>query len=179
MTSIGLRIRFSRRLFGPFACATLALSTDITQPTAQELQETIAFTPPQLYLTSDSIPKKGHIEKTRDQTEGKVSFRECTAAKSVLVEEKTLKAIGGTCDPRRGPWTISTGRIESIGNDGSVQIQAIDYKKFRVSAEDWKKTSTVDFSVGDFVGFKLLRGEQKPMEIYAIAPRRAGKDNGR
>jgi hypothetical protein len=129
---------------------------------------------PQLYLTNDTVPRKGYIEQGSKTGDDKVAFRICGTSERIIVPLVNLKETVGTCT-LGCLWCV--GRIVKFNLDGSVQIEALDRQTVDVSAEDWKKgfkwpphdaddNQPLVPKVGDFVGGDVARN--RPGSLYLI-----------
>jgi hypothetical protein len=136
--------------------------------------DTIAQSPPskqpQLYLTNDTVPKKGYIEQGSKSVDGKIAFRVCDTSEQITVQQSNLKATAGTCTVDC-VWCVA--KIVGFNPDGSVQIEALDRQTVAVTAKDWKKgfasetyEAAITAKVGDFVGGVA---QNRPGSLYVIA----------
>ena len=95
---------------------------------------------PQLYLTNDTFPKKGYIEKSDSNNDDRVAFRVCATAEQIPVTKSSLKPIQGTCSDPNLPWNnVLTGAITAVRADGSIEIETVDKKTFSMTREEWEK----------------------------------------
>jgi hypothetical protein len=125
------RRSYSRRRSTHLAFAVIWLVASGINAVAQS----VTSNPPQLYLTSDDVPRKGYLEQQDSKRDdGRVSFRVCGTSVRIYVEPKKLIKTGGTCT-ERGPIFI----VKAVNPDGSVLLEAQDQQTKNLTAVEWDK----------------------------------------
>jgi hypothetical protein len=161
------RLRQASLAFAAIGIAAACTNSRAQAPSAQA---------PQLYLTNDTFPKKGYIEKS-DGNGDQVAFRVCATAEQIAIAKNNLQPIQGTCTDPRLPWNVLTGAITAVRPDGSVEIETLDKKTISMTMDEWERgfklqshklqfnTKTPSPKIGQVIGGTI---RDAPSDLYVI-----------
>jgi hypothetical protein len=153
-------MKWNSRAFGAaaFIAAANWLSPGIS-PAAENVQ---------LYLTPDTVPKKGYVDSSQAGTDEKVAFRECESQPKdpvVWLDPKSLKPITGTCDTL---WALWGGTVTDISKSG-IKVRTAGNVDLNITSTGWTEAFGNDRTkwakVGDTVGGYDF---ENPTELFRI-----------
>lgn len=141
------------------SCAAAVLTAALCRPIALQAETP----PPQLYLTSDLVPRKGYVDESQGtKADGSVAFRECDSSPTdtAWLKKNALTPVAGTCDKTYVLWV---GTVKKT-TDASVTVQTSDDEALTVDLGEWQKA----FGSNKAVWPKVVGGYnvERPTDLF-------------